>query len=55
MNHCSHTPVATKEYLTYNFNKGNECTALFKKYDCYNLVDIYLIKKAIYNNFHNSI
>src|SRR6266516_2215571 len=54
MNRCSHTPVATKEYLTYNFNNGNECTALFKKYDCYKLVDIYLIKKTIYNNFHNS-
>ena len=55
INQCPHTPVTTMKYLTNIYNNGNECIGLFKKFDCYNLVNFNVIKKTIYNNFHTSI
>ena len=55
MNQCSQLPVSTKLYLNYTYNISNECTGLFKKYNCYNLCDVKAIKCTIYNDFNNSV
>ena len=54
VNQCPHTTTALSGYLKHNFNNSSECIALFKTYDCCNLFNFNLIKKAIYCNFHNS-
>ena len=49
------TPTPTKIYLLYNYNMCNEYVELFKKFNCYMLYDVNLIKRAIYNDFQISI
>ena len=51
MNQCLNTPISTKVYLNYTYNTGSECTELFKKYNCYKLNNVNMIRNTIYNDF----
>ena len=54
MNQNPNTPASTMNYLRYHYNQSSEYTSLFTKFHCNNLCDLNLIKRCIYNDFHNS-
>ena len=51
MSTCNATPSTLKDYLLNSFSVSKECTALFKKYDCYGLWSIPSVKLKIFTDF----
>ena len=49
------TPSYTQSYLTHEYNNSSECIGLFRRYNCYKIDDVNIIKRSILNDFKDSI